>query len=126
MMKLACADFTFPKLTNAASLQLLGMLGCTGVDIGLFEGRSHLYPSREFKQLNKNARALQRLAGDQGLKIADIFLQMAPDFRRFAITHPSAARRKKARDWFLRTLDYAAACACRHVTTLPGVAWEDE
>ncbi|MCW3094701.1 MAG: hypothetical protein JWL77_319, partial [Chthonomonadaceae bacterium] len=55
------------------------------------------------------------------LQPADIFLQTAPDFTVYPVNHPDAARRRKARDWFLRALEYANACGCRHVTTLPGV-----
>jgi len=51
---------------------------------------------------------------------------MAPDFVPYAINHPEAARRRRARDWFLRTLDYAQAAGARHVTTLPGVNFEEE
>ncbi len=40
--KLACADFTFPLLPHANALDLIAMLGIKGVDIGLFEDRSHL------------------------------------------------------------------------------------
>jgi len=47
-----------------------------------------------------------------------MYLQMAPDFVPYAINHPEAARRRRARDWFLRTLDYAQAAGARHVTTL--------
>ena len=46
--KLACADFTFPLLPHDKSLDLIAMLDFEGVDIGLFEGRSHLWPSRVF------------------------------------------------------------------------------
>jgi sugar phosphate isomerase/epimerase len=51
---------------------------------------------------------------------------MRPSFVPYAINHPQAARRKVARDWFLRTLDYAAAAGAKHVTTLPGVVFEQE
>src|SRR5262249_25308402 len=34
--------------------------------------------------------------------------------------------RRKARELFLRTLDFAAACDCRHVTALPGVHFPGE
>ena len=57
---------------------------------------------------------------------ADIFLQMDPDFTPWAINHPDAGRRAHARDWFLRTLDYARAAGARHVTTLPGVTFAEE
>ncbi len=125
-LRLACADFTFPLLTHGQSLRLIAMLGFDGVDVGLFEGRSHRWPSREFEDVDRSARGLKRETDDLGLEIADVFLQTAPDFRPYAVNHPEAPRRKTARDWFLRTLDYAAGCGCRHVTTLPGVHFEEE
>ena len=124
--KLACADFTFPLLPHENVLQLIAMLGFEGVDIGLFEGRSHLWPSREFVNIGRSAEDLRQKLEDADLKPADLFLQMAPDFEPYAINHPDAAPRGKARDWFLRTLEYANTCGCRHVTTLPGVAFEEE
>lgn len=124
--KFACADFTFPLLTHDQSLQLVSLMEFKGVDIGLFEERSHLWPSREFKNVARSARALRKKLDGLGLKPADIFLQMAPDFKAFAINHPEGPRRKKARDWFQRTLDYTAGCGGKHITILPGVHFEDE
>ena len=95
--RLACADFTFPLLPHEESLQLIAMLEFQGVDIGLFEGRSHLWPSREFEDTVSSARRLRQKLGDLGLQAADIFLQMAGDFEPFAINHPEAPRREKAR-----------------------------
>jgi sugar phosphate isomerase/epimerase len=125
-LKLACADFAFPLLTHEQSLRLISMLGFGGVDIGLFEGRSHLWPSREFQNVERSAAALKHLADDLQLRIADVFLQTAPDFRPYAINHPEAAPRQLARDWFSKSLEYAAGCSCKHVTILPGVNFEDE
>lgn len=125
-LKLACADFTFPLLSHEKSLSLISLLDFEGVDIGLFEGRSHLWPSREFKNVKQSASALKQKTEDRGLKVADVFLQMNPDFVPYAINHPEKARRKKARDWFLKTLEYARECDCPHVTTLPGVHHESE
>ncbi len=124
-LQLACADFSFPLLSHNNSLDLISMLGFNGVDIGLFEGRSHLFPSSEFAD-SSAAKTLKQKVADRGLNIADVFLQMDPDFKAFAINHPDAARRGKARDWFLRTLDYAAECESPHVTALPGVLFEDD
>ena len=125
-LKLATADFSFPLLSHDRVLDLVALLEFDGVDIGLFEGRSHLWPSREFKSPAKSGEKLARKLADRGLRCADVFLQMAPDFVPFAINHPEPARRRKARDCFLKTLDYAAACGGRHVTALPGVAFEKE
>jgi sugar phosphate isomerase/epimerase len=124
--KFACADFTFPLLPHEQVLQLIAMLEFDGVDIGLFEERSHLWPSREYADIEASARQLKQKLDDQGLKAADVFLQMAEDFSPYAINHPEASRRQKARDYFLKTLDYAAACGCQHVTTLPGIHFETE
>src|SRR5687767_7943404 len=124
-MKLACADFTFPLLPHDRVLDLIAALEMDGVDVGLFEGRSHLWPSREFADLDNSARTLARKLADRGLKPADVFLQMDPDFVPYAINHPEPDRRQKARDWFERTLDYAAGLGSPHVTTLPGVYFED-
>ncbi len=124
--RLACADFAFPLLTHEQSLRLIAMLGFQGVDIGLFEGRSHLWPSREYANIERAAGALRKTTDDLGLQVADVFLQTNEDFRPFAINHPEAARRQKARDWFLQTLEYALACSSEHVTILPGVHFEEE
>lgn len=124
--RFACADFTFPLLSHDQALKLIAMLGFEGVDIGLFEGRSHLWPSREFRKVEASARDLQQRLGELDLQAADIFLQMDPDFEPYAINHPEPERRQKARDWFRKTLDYAAGCDCRHVTTLPGIHFAAE
>ena len=124
--KLACADFTFPLLPHNKVLDLIAMLDLKGVDIGLFEGRSHLWPSREFKNLRRAARSLNRKLGDRGLVAADIFMQMGEDFAEYAVNHPQARRRRKARDWFGKTLEYAAEAGARHVTGLPGVLYGEE
>ena len=125
-LKLACADFTFPLLPHGKVLDRIAMLEFQGVDLGLFEGRSHLWPSREFRNPIRSGSVLGRALKGRGLKPADVFLQMAPDFHAYAINHPRPSRRLKARDWFERSLDYAGACGSRHVTVLPGVFFQDE
>lgn len=124
--RLACADFTFPLLTHEKALQLISLLNFEGVDIGLFEGRSHLWPSREFRNIPRAARALRDKLDGCGLKPADIFLQMASDFQSFAINHSNSRRRSKARDWFLKTLAYTAESGGHHVTILPGVRFTED
>jgi len=124
--RFACADFTFPLLSHDQALDLIAMLGFEGVDIGLFEGRSHLQPSGEFRNVRKSARALGRKLTDRGLKPADIFLQTAPEFVSLAPNHPDPRRRARARRLFLQTLEYTAECGGRHVSALPGVCFPEE
>jgi len=125
-LKLACADFAFPLLPHDKVLDLIAMLEFDGVDIGLFEGRSHLWPSKVLAAPVKAGKQLGRKLADRGLRCADVFLQMDPSFIPYAINQPAAARRRRARDWFRKTLDYAAACGAKHVTTLPGVYFDTE
>jgi sugar phosphate isomerase/epimerase len=125
-IKLACADFTFPLLPHDQVLQLISMLGIKGVDIGLFEDRSHLQPSSEFANVSRSARGLKRQLDDNGLVAADLFLQLALDYESRALNHPSSSVRRKARDAFQQTLDYAAECRARHITALPGVHFDRE
>ena len=123
---LACADFTFPILPHHQVLRLISMLGFKGVDIGLFEDRSHLQPSSEFGQVSRSARHLRRKLADSGLIAADLFLQLALDYESCAVNQPRSQRRRQARDAFLQTLDYAAGCEARHITALPGVHFKEE
>jgi sugar phosphate isomerase/epimerase len=125
-LKLACADFAFPLLPHDKVLDLIAMLEFDGVDIGLFEGRSHIWPSKVLASPVKSGKLMGRKLADRRLRCADVFLQMNPSFIPYAINHPEAARRRRARDWFRRTLDYAATCGAKHVTTLPGVYFDDE
>jgi sugar phosphate isomerase/epimerase len=124
--RLASADFTFPLLPHDKVLDLIAALELNGIDIGLFEGRSHLWPSREFKELSQSAKTLQDKLTDRGLSPADVFLQLDPDFVPYAINQPDPGRRQHARDQFLRTLEYASELGSPHVTTLPGVYFETE
>jgi sugar phosphate isomerase/epimerase len=123
---LACADFTFPLLEHDHVLQLIGQLGFDGVDIGLFEGRSHLQPSTEFRNPEKSGKRLAEKLVRHQLKPADIYLQIAPDFISFASNHFAPSKRKKARDRFLQTLDYTRACGGTHVSALPGAYFPEE
>lgn len=122
--KLACADFTFPLLAHDKVLDLIALLEFDGVDIGLFEGRSHLWPSRVFEDVRGSARDLAGKLRDRGLAPADIYLQTAPDFTSVAPNHPDPAVRRKARDLFSRTVEFATECGSRHVSALPGVHFD--
>ena len=122
----ACADFTFPLLSHTNVLKLIGMMGFDGVDIGLFEERSHLRPSGELKNPASAGAELKNQVEDSGIVTADVFLQSAFDFTERAANHPSPKIRKEERERFLRLMEYAAAAGSRHVTCLPGVCFAGE
>lgn len=124
--RFACSDFTFPLLSHDHSLDLIKMLGVKAVDIGLFEKRSHLWPSEEFKNITKNARKLARNLSNRGLKLADVFVQATGDAVTQAPNNPSKRCRNKLRKIILQTLEYAAQANCSHVTATPGVYFKEE
>jgi sugar phosphate isomerase/epimerase len=123
---LACADFTFPLLPHENVLDLIAMLELGGVDIGLFQDRSHLQPRDQLDQPDARGKRLGEQLRARGLACADVFLQCALDFVAYAINHPDAPRRHEVRELFDRTIDYALASGSSHVTTLPGVLHEGE
>lgn len=125
-LKLACADFAFPLLSHDNVLDLISMLEIEGVDIGLFEGRSHLQPTSVFRDIKKNAKELSNKLKDRGLIPADIFIQTALDFVTSASNHPNEKVRKKSRERFLETLEFASECGSKHVSALPGVNFKEE
>lgn len=125
-MRLACADFTFPLLEHDKALQLVRDLGFAGVDIGLFEERSHLWPSQVLKNAKSSAENLRRQLEDLDLAVADIFLHAATDLYSRALNHPDQKQRKISRDWYKRTLEWTVLVGCNHLTELPGMPWKSE
>lgn len=125
-LKLAGADFTFPLLEHDKVLKLVALLDLDGIDIGLFENRSHLQPSVMFKNVTKNAGILRQKLDDAGIVAADIFLQCDAEFEPMASNHPDEMVRQKARQWFLDSLEFSAICGAKHTTGLPGVYFERE
>ena len=124
--KLACADFSFPLLSHENSLKLIGMLGFEGVDIGLFQDRSHIQPDKALRNPEKYATQLLNQLEQNNLSIADLFLQTAADFTSTAINHPEEKVREKTRDTFLRTLEFGKMVGAEHITILPGITFQEE
>lgn len=122
-LKLACADFAFPLLPHENTFDVIAMLGFQGVDIGLFDDRSHLEPKHVLPNLATAARALAGQVAGRGLEIADIFYQ-ASTFETVAANHPDLNERARGRELFLRMLEFTLRCNARHMTALPGIEWE--
>ncbi|MFZ4779313.1 MAG: sugar phosphate isomerase/epimerase family protein [Terrimicrobiaceae bacterium] len=125
-IKLACADFTFPLAAHNVSLDLISALGFGGVDVGFFEGRSHVQPAAALRKPVESARQLRVACEDRGLAIADLFLIPGVDVRELAPNHPDSVTRKRARSLFERSIAFAQACGAGHFSVLPGVAWTGE
>lgn len=122
----ACADFTFPLLPHDKVIALIALLGFDGIDIGLFENRSHLQPSGVLYEPEKNGRIIGQKTADAGIRVADVFLQCDVDFAPKAVNHPDQKIREETRDCFLKMIDYALAAGSKHITCLPGVHYPEE
>jgi len=122
----AGADFTFPLLPHDKVIALIALLGFDGIDVGLFENRSHLQPSGVLHQPGKNGKELGNKAADAGLCVADVFLQCDVEFAPKAINHPDEKVRREARDYFVKMAEYAVAAGSGHITCLPGVHFQEE
>lgn len=122
----ACADFTFPLLPHQDVLRLIGMMGFDGVDIGLFEERSHIRPSGEFVNPSQKGGELKKLAEDAGIVVADVFLQSAFDFQVRAANHIDEKIRREEREQFQKLMEYALAAGSEHITCLPGVHFQEQ
>ena len=126
--RLSCADFTFPLLPHDDVLKLIAMMGFQGVDIGLFEDRSHIYPSHVLPESWRRRRATCRAGSrTRGLEIADVYFQASrPGLPALAINHPDAEERRQARDLFARVVEFTLRCNATHITIEPGLPWDGE
>jgi len=125
-LRLACADFSFPLLPHEEVFDLIKRLGLQGVDIGLFPGRSHFQHKDFVGREAQAARDLSAKVYDRGLEFADIFFQSGNSLEDLAENHPDAQQRQKAREVFLRGLEFTARCNAVHMTSLPGVPWKQD
>ena len=122
--KYSCADFTFPLLPHTKALQLIRLLGFDAVDLGVFEGRSHHYPSHIAKEPIKEGNRLAKELSAIGLQASDVFLQTGAEPPVAAANNPDESVRANNRRLFLKTLDFASVLGCSHITGLPGVRHE--
>lgn len=119
---LSCADFTFPLLGHAHALRLIAAIGFTGVDVGLFSGRSHVQPEHIAANPVGHGDALKHQLADCGLRLSDVFVQLGDDPSQHAVSEMDAATRDADRDRFRRCVEFAHAAGAAHLTGLPGVA----
>ena len=111
-------DAGLRSLQGLPRLRVLGLYRARVTDEGLAE----LGSMKNLQELTLGSSSIT----DRGLAAADIFLQTAPEFVSLAANHPDPERRRVARDFFARTLEFAAECGSRHVSALPGVYFEEE
>jgi len=126
MVEFSCADFSFPLLRRRQVLRLLNVLEFTWVDIGLFERNPSFLPSALMEAPAKFTRGVQEDLEANGLRAADVFLQIGREPAESSANDPDAAVRGRNREVFMRALEFCVALGCGHLTGLPGVAHGDE
>jgi len=125
-LRLATADYSFPKLEWEQTLRLARDIGMQAMDLGLFAGRSHLDPDEVLSKPAEAAARVSTALRANDLDIADVFGQPGRVFEENAVNHPDPAVRRRAEEFFYRILDFAARCNARHLTLLPGVHFAQE
>lgn len=125
-IRYSCADFTFPLLPHGHALQLIKLLGIDFVDLGIFEDRSHIYPSHIAPDPVNSGKQLLRQLDSIGLKAADVFLQTGAEPPVAATNTPDGSVRSKNRELFLKMLNFTNTLGCGHITGLPGVLHRGE
>ena len=120
-------DFTFPLLPHQNALELIHLMGFDGVDIGLFEDRSHLQPSDVFKNPQRGAerRLLKASAAHKSrLRTSSCKATLIFSVKRSIIRMRiyAAGNAGSLKSW----LSMPLAAGSRHITCLPGVHFEGE
>ena len=125
-LRLATADYSFPKLEWQQTLRLARDIGMQAMDIGLFAGRSHLNPDEILSNPAEAAALVSTALRANDLGIADVFGQPGSVFEENAVNHPDPTVRRRAEEFFYRILEFAARCNAKHLTLLPGVHFAQE
>ena len=126
MVEFSCADFSFPLLRRRQALRLLNVLEFTWVDIGLFERNPSFLPSVLVEAPAEFTRGVQEDLEANGLRAADVFLQIGREPAESSANDPDAAVRERNREAFLRALEFCVTLGCVHLTGLPGVPHGDQ
>lgn len=125
-LRLATADYSFPKLEWEQTLRIAREIGMQAMDIGLFAGRSHLDPGEVLSNMPQAAKRVSTALRASDLDIADVFGQPGRVFEENAVNHPDLAVRQRAAEFFYRILEFATRCNSKHLTLIPGIHFVQE
>lgn len=124
-MRLSCADYTWPLLPHASSLDLVRALGCEAVDIGFMTARSHVRPEAAHGSIAMTAGAVRERVESRGLAVADVFAIPYTDFETMSLNNPDGGQQERSLAFFADAVDFAQAIGSPGLTTLPGVLFDE-
>ena len=119
--RFSCADFTFPLLPHEKVLDLLRLLDFTAVDLGIFEDRSHHYPSEIARDPRAAAVRLKDSLDRRDLVPADVFVQTGAEPPVAAANDPDPELQARNAATFQAMIEFTAQLGATHLTGLPGV-----
>jgi sugar phosphate isomerase/epimerase len=133
-LPLAMADLAFPLVDYDLVFEIAKRLGFDAMDCCAHPVMTHITAGQILTDPRGVARTVLALYEAHGLVVSDFFPQ--PDDIRpsptsgyvsdLAVNVPDAGRRRAAREWFRRMLEFALAIGAPGVTLLPGVRWDED
>jgi sugar phosphate isomerase/epimerase len=126
MIRFATADYSFPLLSWEKALHLAADLGMEGIDISLFQDRSHLKPEEALAGPSVTGEKVKAAVKATGLAVADVFGIPGKSFMELCPNHTDPAVRRASREYFQRLVDFAVACGGIHLSSLPGIVFASE
>ena len=124
-MRLACSDFTWPRMRHEFVLDLVAELGFDGVTLGLFSGYSLVTPEQIREDVAVWAGRLRERVEARGLEIADVFAIQSLDMIDLAVNHPDARQRELSAAFFEDLLEFTVRLGASGMTILPGMPFEE-
>ena len=118
---LSCADYSWPKLDHGAALRLIRDLGMDAVDIGLFQGSTHIWPRNVADDPARWGGIIGERTAACGLRVADVFLQVGQGLEACAPNNPDRRVRREQIAMVSRVAQFAAAIGAPGMTVLPGI-----
>ena len=125
-MKLGCADFTWPLMTHEDVVRHIAALGFDGIDLGLFEGRSHIQPGMVRQDVAMWSGVIGERLATAGLEAADVFFVPSFTLEDLAANHPDPAQRDGGFEAFCDILEFARRLGAPGMTMNGGIPIEGQ
>ena len=125
-MKLGCADFTWPLMTHEDVVRHIAALGFDGIDLGLFEGRSHVQPGMVRQDVAMWSGVIGERLATAGLEAADVFFVPSFNLEDLAPNHPDRAQRDGGFEAFCDILEFARRLGAPGMTMNGGILIEGQ
>lgn len=125
VIRLACADYSWPAVDHGLALDIVSGLGFAGVDIGFMAGRSHVRPESVGDDTAAWAGRIRERCESRGLVVSDVFAQ-TESFEALAVNHPDQTQQDLGAAFFERSLEFARQLGSPGLTMLPGITFGAE